>query len=71
MGLRHGDHCLIADGAEDFAAAIVTLIRDQPMATHLATRAFETALQTFAPEAVRQRRNRIYADVCGQFVSGS
>ena len=71
MGLRHGDHCLIADRAEDFAAAIVTLIRDQPMATHLATRAFETALQTFAPEAVRQRRNRIYADVCGQFVSGS
>lgn len=71
MGFRHGDHCLIADGAEDFAAAILALMRDQSMAALLATRAFEAALQTFGPEAVRQRRNRIYAEVCGQFAAGS
>jgi glycosyltransferase involved in cell wall biosynthesis len=47
------------------------LMRDQSMAALLATRAFEAALQTFGPEAVRQRRNRIYAEVCGQFAAGS
>jgi len=69
MGLRHGHDCLVADTAEDFAEAILTLQRNQPLATLLATRALEHGIQTFGPEAVRQRRNAIYQDVCRQFVA--
>jgi len=69
MGLRHGHDCLVADTAEDFAEAILALQRSQPLATLLATRALEHGIQTFGPEAVRQRRNAIYQDVCRQFVA--
>jgi len=71
VGLRHGHNCFVSDTAEDFAAAILTLMRNQPMASLLATRAFEHALHRFGPEAVRQQRNRIYEHVSHQFSSDS
>lgn len=71
LGLADGHDCLIADNAEDFAAAILALRRDPAMASLLATRAFERTLQTFGPEAVRRTRNRIYAEVCQSFASAS
>jgi glycosyltransferase involved in cell wall biosynthesis len=67
LGLRHGHDCLVADRAEDFAEAILSLMRNQDMAAKLAKRAFEHAQHTFGPEAVRKNRNRMYEQVCRQF----
>lgn len=67
LGLRHGHDCLVADRAEDFAKAILSLMRNQDMAVKLANRAFEHGRHTFGPEAVRESRNHIYANVRQQF----
>jgi hypothetical protein len=71
LGLRHGHDCLVADTAEDFAEAILSLMRNQEMSANLANRAFEHGRHTFGPEAVRESRNRMYAKVCRQFGADS
>ena len=71
LGLHHGIHLLVADAAEEFAAAIVSLIRNRPMAAQLAEHAFTHVMKTFGPEAVRIKRNQIYEQVCQEFARHS
>ncbi len=59
-GFVHNAHCLIADSQQEFAASILTLVRDSDLAKELAIHAYEHVEATFSQEAVRMNRNMIY-----------
>jgi glycosyltransferase involved in cell wall biosynthesis len=65
-GFRSGEHCLLAETGPDFANAINQLLRSPGLCRSLAACAFETVLQRFSPEGVRQRRNAIYRSLQGE-----
>jgi glycosyltransferase involved in cell wall biosynthesis len=50
LAVRGGEHCLLADGAEDFAAALVPTLRDG--APELARRGRELAAERYSIEAL-------------------
>lgn len=47
LGVRHGEHLLIADTPRDFAGACATLLRDQELARQLAENARQLILQRY------------------------
>lgn len=59
-GFTHGKDCLLADNAEDFANAVVSLLRDKELAYQLSINAFNHVKSNFSHDAVRIRRNHIY-----------
>jgi glycosyltransferase involved in cell wall biosynthesis len=50
LAVRDGEHCLVADGAEEFAAALVRVLRDG--APELAQRGRELAAERYSIEAL-------------------
>jgi glycosyltransferase involved in cell wall biosynthesis len=52
MDLRHGVHALIADGPEDFARAVTSLLRDPALRASISRNAIETVRQRWSPEVV-------------------
>ena len=50
LAVRDGEHCLVADGAEAFAAALVRVLRDG--ASELAHRGRELAAERYSIEAL-------------------
>jgi glycosyltransferase involved in cell wall biosynthesis len=52
LAVRDGEHCLVADGAEAFAAALVRVLRDG--ATELAQRGRELAAERYSIEALSE-----------------
>jgi glycosyltransferase involved in cell wall biosynthesis len=59
-GLTHGKDCLLADNAEEFANAVVSLLRDKELAYQLSINAFNHVKSNFSHDAVRIRRNHIF-----------
>jgi glycosyltransferase involved in cell wall biosynthesis len=61
MDLVDGEHVLIRDGAESFAAAVVALYRDPVLWGHLAKRSREVAQARWSPEAMRSKLDALLA----------
>jgi polysaccharide biosynthesis protein PslH len=55
LGVRHGAHLLLAESAEEFVAAILTLARDPDLAGRLARNARALAAERFSWETVGSR----------------
>lgn len=55
LNLRDGEHVLVADSPDAFAAAIVRLLTDEPLWTQLATRGREQIVAIHSREAARVR----------------
>jgi len=61
MDLVDGDHALIRDGAESFAAGVVALYRDPVLWAHVATRSREVARARWSPDAALSKLEALLA----------
>ena len=61
MDLVDGDHVLIRDGAEPFAAGVVALYRDPALWGHLARRSLEVARARWSPDAMLSKLDALLA----------
>ncbi len=59
MGLRHGEHLLVADSAEDFAHCVVELYQDQTLWGKLAKNGREHITRHFSPEAAADKLGKM------------
>lgn len=65
LDLRHGEECLIADSAEDFADAVIRLTADGKMQAKLANGAAERLRRLYKPQEMLDRRLDIYSSMLG------
>ncbi len=63
LDLRHDEECLIADGAADFAAAIIRLGADKNLQFKLATQALDRLRKLYDPKEMLDRRLAVYNDI--------
>jgi len=63
LGLRHGEHALIADGADDFARAVVRLLKDPGLRAHLSRNAYELVVKKYDWTAVMPRFLTLLAEL--------
>lgn len=61
-GLRHGEHALIAEGAEGLAEAAARLLRDDALAASLARRAREYVESRFGWEPQAEKLGEVYRE---------
>lgn len=62
MGLRDGEHALVADEAKPFAAAVVRLYEDEVLWSRLARSSLQHVEENFSERAVRARVAALFAD---------
>jgi len=60
LAIKHGEHCLIADTAEDFATAVLSLLDDPLLRDKLADNGRTFALENFSNTAVSARWKTFY-----------
>ncbi len=65
LAVRHKEHCLIADSAEEFAQAVLTLLSDHEMRNKLADNGRQFASEHFGNEAVSRRWADFYTRLLG------
>ncbi len=61
--VKHGEHILIADTSEDFAAAIVKLIKDKPYASMIAENSFQLIDKEYGLAQLTREAEHILAKV--------
>ena len=64
MGMVHGEHAMIADNVEEFAAAVVTVFTDDALWTRLSRSARSLLERTMGVGAARDALGRIIEDLC-------
>ncbi len=60
LPIKHLEHCLIADNAEQFAQAIISLTEDLELRNKIADNGYHLALQNFSNQAVSKRWEEFY-----------
>jgi glycosyltransferase involved in cell wall biosynthesis len=60
LPLVPGEHAQVADTPASFAAAVLGLLRDEPLRAHLAARGRELVEASFSWGAVQSRLRRAY-----------
>jgi polysaccharide biosynthesis protein PslH len=65
VGVRDRDHLLIADGAEDFAAAVLRLFADTPLADRLGAAGRGLIESEYSWELAGERMEALYEQVIG------
>lgn len=61
MGLVHGKHALVANGAEDFAAAVLRVYSDQSLWESISTDALDFVRQNFSLQVASDTFERIFS----------
>lgn len=65
IDFRHGEECLKADSASDFASAIIKLVGDEKLQTKLADQAIDRLQKLYDPQEMLERRLTIYSKILG------
>ena len=60
MSLMDGEHVLVADGAEDFAEHVLSLLRDDGLWKHLQAQARALSEATLSPAVVGRRMETLF-----------
>lgn len=71
IDFRHGEECLKAETASEFASAIIRLSGDGPLQVKLANQALERLQGLYNPHEMLERRLAIYDNLTGQLRSQS
>lgn len=66
VNVRHGEHLLVADGAEEFAGAVTQLLEDQWLAAELGRAGRRRMEEEYAWELAGERLERLYARMLGR-----
>jgi glycosyltransferase involved in cell wall biosynthesis len=66
VNVRHGEHLLVADGAEEFAGAVTQLLEDRWLAAELGRAGRARMEEEYSWELAGERLERLYARMLGR-----